>query len=132
MHPYEECHYDHFDACVEDLLNASKDPKSAIDVLTNKHSFKLKGTGPISYYFGCSFGRDDNVSLNFSPKKCIETMVDCHYYIFDAKPKLCFTSPLEKSDHSELDTSKHPDSDGAQKHQSIIGAIQWAVFLGRL
>ena len=41
-------------------------------------------------------------------------------------------SPLEKGDHPELGTSKHLDQYGTQKFQSLIGAIKWAVSLGRL
>ena len=67
LRPYGEDHYEHICVCVEDLLIASKDTKSAIDSLTNKHYFKLKGMGPISYHLGCGFGRDDEGTLNFSP-----------------------------------------------------------------
>ena len=59
-------------------------------------------------------------------------MVDCYYYMFSAKPKLSFSTILEKGDHAELYTSECLDSDGVQKYQSIIGAIQWAVSLGIL
>ena len=56
-------------------------------------------------------------------------MVDCYCNIFGTKPKLSFSSPLEKGDHPELDTSKFLYSDGIQKYQPMIGAIQWAVSL---
>ena len=59
-------------------------------------------------------------------------MVDCYYDMFGTKPKLSFSSPLEKGGYPELDTSENLDSDGIQKHQSMIGAIKWAVSLGRL
>ena len=49
-----------------------------------------------------------------------------------AKPKLSFSLPLDKGDQPELDTSEHLDSDGIHKCQSMIGAIQWAISLGRL
>ena len=39
---------------------------------------------------------------------------------------------LDKGDYPELHTSKHLDQNGIQKHQSLIGAIQWAIPLGRL
>ena len=44
----------------------------------------------------------------------------------------CFSSPLEKVDHHELVTSECIDSYGVQKHQSMIGTIQWDICLGRL
>ena len=130
LRPYWEDHYECITVYADDLLIVSKDPKSIIDVLTNKHSFKLKGTGPISYHLGYDFGRDDYGTLYFGPKKNVETMVDFYYNMFGTKPKLYFTSTLEKSDHPELEASEYIDSDGIQKHESIIGAIQWAVYLG--
>ena len=41
------------------------------------------------------------------------------------------TSPLDKNDHPELDISPLCDDDGIQKYQSLIGALQWAISLGR-
>lgn len=34
------------------------------------------------------------------------------------------TSPLEKGDHPELDTSEFLDEDGQQKYQSLIRSMQ--------
>ena len=65
---YGENHYEHIVFCVDNLLVASNDPKSTPDVLTNERSFKLKGTGPISYRLSCAFGRYDDGTLHFSPK----------------------------------------------------------------
>lgn len=52
--------------------------------------------------------------------------------MFGSKPKQIYASPLKKGDHPGLDTSEYLDQDNTQKCQSIIGAIQWAVSLGRL
>jgi len=41
------------------------------------------------------------------------------------------TSPIEKSDHPELDTSDLLDEDDTIKYQSLIGALQWVVSIGR-
>ena len=51
--------------------------------------------------------------------------------MFGQKPKLTVTSPLEKGDHPELDTSDELDIEDIKKYQSLIGAMQWAVSLGR-
>ena len=40
-------------------------------------------------------------------------------------------SPLEKNDHPELDDSRLLDGDGIAKCQSLIGALQWTISLGR-
>ena len=76
VHPCGEDHYECIAVYADDLLVVSKDPKGITYVLTNKKSFKLKGTGPISYHLGCEFGRDDDVTLNFAPKNNVDKMVD--------------------------------------------------------
>ena len=50
--------------------------------------------------------------------------------MFGEKPKLS-SSPLEKNDHPELDASGEVDSDIISKYQSMIGALQWTISLGR-
>ena len=52
--------------------------------------------------------------------------------MFESKPKLSVMSPLDKGDLPELDTSEHLDQEVMQKFQSLTGAIQCAVSLGRL
>ena len=51
--------------------------------------------------------------------------------LFGTSPKQA-SSPLEKNDHPELDTSEELDVDGIKKYQSLIGALQWAVSIGRM
>ena len=41
-------------------------------------------------------------------------------------------TPLAKGDHPELDATEELDADGVKKYQSLIGALQWVVTLGRL
>ena len=52
--------------------------------------------------------------------------------MFGAESKLSFSSPLEKGDYPELETSECLDSDSMQQCQSMIDAIPWAFSLGRL
>jgi hypothetical protein len=47
------------------------------------------------------------------------------------KPSTSVTSPLEKEDHPELDTSEQCDTDQIAQYQSIIGVLQWIVTVGR-
>ena len=49
-------------------------------------------------------------------RKHIETMIDCYYSMFRTKPKINYSSTLEKGDHPELDTSECLDSDSVQQH----------------
>ena len=57
-------------------------------------------------------------------------MVETYVRLFGEKPKECYSSPLKKGDHPELDTSDLLDADGIQKYQSMIGAMQWAISIG--
>jgi Reverse transcriptase (RNA-dependent DNA polymerase) len=124
-------HYEYIARYVDDLAIASKNPKAITDALTNEHKFKLKGTGPISYHLGCDFYRDEHGVLCMRPKAYIEKIVDNYERLFGSKPKTNVTSPLEKGDHPELDTTEEEEVDGIKRYQSLIGALQWAISLGR-
>ena len=50
--------------------------------------------------------------------------------MFGSKPKE-YTSPLEKGDHPEIDTSEELDEEGKKKYQTMIGCLQWMISLGR-
>jgi hypothetical protein len=58
-------------------------------------------------------------------------MGDTYERLFGCKPKQTYRSPLEKGDHPEMDTTELLDADGIQIYQSLVGAMQWAVSLGR-
>ena len=127
-----EDHYEHIAICVDDLLIASKESQHIVDTLVKKYEFKLKGKGPISYHTDCDFSRDEGETLHFTPRMRIEKMIDCHVNMFRSKPKTNVVFPLKKGKHPELDTSPCLGLDGIQKYQSLIGAIQLAISLGRL
>jgi hypothetical protein len=40
---------------VNDLAFAMRDPQTFVNVLKEKHKFKLKGTGDIVFHLGCDF-----------------------------------------------------------------------------
>ena len=58
-------------------------------------------------------------------------MVETYVRLFGENLKEIYSSPLEKGDHPELDTSDLVDADRIQKYQSMIGAMQWAISIGR-
>jgi hypothetical protein len=124
--------YEYIAVYVDDLAIAAKDPKSITDTLMDKHKFKLKGTGPITYHLGCDFFRDSNGVMCSAPHKYIDKMISSYEQMFGCKPKTNVSSPLEKGDHPELDTSDLLDEKGIQQYQSLIGAMQWAVSIGRI
>ena len=54
-----------------------------------------------------------------------------HYErMFGSLPKKC-SCPIQKDDNPELDTSPELDEDGKRQYQSVIGALQWCITLGR-
>ena len=52
-------HYEYITEYEDDITIASKDPNTIIDILTNVHGFKLKGTGPIECYHGMTFNHNE-------------------------------------------------------------------------
>ena len=124
--------YEYIAVYVDDLAIASKSPKEIIDALTSdRYKLKLKGVGPIAYHLGCDFYRDPDGTLCVGPKRYIEKMLDAYSRMFNGEMPQQFSSPLEKNDHPELDDTKELDAEGITKYQSMIGALQWAISLGR-
>jgi len=66
-----------------------------------------------------------------TPWKYIEKMCATFEQLLGHPPKQVVTSPIEKNDHPELDTSELLSHDDIKKYQSLIGALQWAVSFGR-
>jgi len=124
-------HYKYVTVYVDDLAIASKDPKSITDALTNHHGFKLKGTGPIEYHLGMTFCCNEHGLLEITPRRYIDKMVDTYVRLFGTKPSTKPLSPLEKGDHPEIDDLEFLDDDGIQMYQSLVGALQWSISIGR-
>ena len=123
--------YEYIASYVDDLAIASENPQAIIKLLTEKHKFKLKGTGSIAYHLGMDFYRDQDGTLCIAPKKYVEKLIDNFERLFGHKPTTNVTSPIEKGDHPETDTSEFLAQDDIVIYQSLIGAIQWAVSIGR-
>ena len=125
-------HYEYIASYVDDLAIASRNPQAIIDALEGApNNFKLKGTGPMQFHLGCDFFRDEAGTLCVGPRKYIDRMVQQYESLFGCKPNHKVSSPLEKNDHPETDTSPLLDDDGINKYQSLIGVLQWAITLGR-
>ena len=124
-------HYEYIGIYVDDLEIASRDPKAILEKLKVTYRFILKGSGPMKYHLGCNFERDADGTLCQSPTKYIVRMIDNYVRLFGTQPKE-YTSPLERGDHPELDTSDELDPEGIAIYQSLIGSVQWVVSLGRM
>jgi hypothetical protein len=77
------------------------------------------------------FTRDDDKTLCILPTKYIEKLVKNYEKTFGMKPNTSVTSPLEKGDHPELDTSELCTTEQIAQYQSMISALQWIVTIGR-
>jgi hypothetical protein len=117
---------------VDDLAIAMKDPKFLISALTSSpYNFKLKGSGPIKFHLGMEFSRDNNNVLCLQSKRYLDKMISTYERHFGEKPRHTYHSPLEKGDHPEMDTTDMLDSEKTSLYQSLIGALQWIVTIGR-
>ena len=124
--------YEYIAIYVDDLAIAAKNPQEIIDHLEKQCKYKLKGTGEIHFHLGCDYFRDKDGTLCYAPKKYIEKMIGTYEKLFGSKPNHKVTSPLEKGDHPEIDTSDYLGDNEIKIYQSLIGALQWAVTLGRM
>jgi hypothetical protein len=123
-------HYDYITVYVDDLLIASKDPKSIIEALElDPINFKLKGSGPLSFHLGCHYFCDEDGTRCYSPKKYITRMADAHVRMFGSQPSTKHRLPPANTDHPELNTSDLLDEDGIAQYQSLIGILQWTITL---
>ena len=121
-------HYEYICVYVDDLMVMMKEPQVFFDEL--EHGYKLKGVGEPNYHLGGNFTRDPDGTLAWGAKSYIKRMLDNYKTMFGELPKP-YSAPLVTGDAPELDTSMELDADGIKKYQSLIGALQWCVTLGR-
>jgi hypothetical protein len=69
--------------------------------------------------------------MEISVKCYVDKMIDTYVQLYGEKPRKA-SSPLEQNDHPEMDDSPFLGQDETQQFQSLIGAMQWAVSIGRL
>jgi hypothetical protein len=68
--------------------------------------------------------------MMITPTKYIDKLVKNYEKSFGMKPNTGVTSPLEKGDRPELDTSELCTTEQIAQYQSMIGALQWIVTIG--
>ena len=123
--------YEYVTVYMDDLAIASKDPSTIIDVLTNTHGFKLKGTGPIKCHLRMVFHCDEHGTLRISSWRYIDKMVDTYQQLFGCKLSTK-TLSAQKGDHPEIDDSEFLNEEDTQKYQSMVSMMQWAISSGWL
>jgi hypothetical protein len=123
-------HYEYICVYVDDLMVMMKEPQKFFDELEIKYKYKLKGVGEPAYHLGGNFTRDPDGTLAWGAKSYIKRLLDNYKIMFGDLPKVC-SSPLVHGDTPELDTSALLEPEDIKKYQSVIGALQWCVTLGR-
>ena len=123
-------HYEYVCVYVDDIMHMSTNPQLLFDSLKEKYGYNLAGVGEPSYHLGGNFDRDDDGTLAWGAQAYIKKMLSNYSQLFGTLPKE-YSSPMEEGDHPELDLTAELDQDGIRLYQSLIGALQWAVTLGR-
>jgi hypothetical protein len=108
MHKLDDM-YEYDAVYVYDLERAMKNPKEFADISEKKHKCKTKGTGPLSFDLGLDYSLNEDNTLCLSSTKYVEKLIKSYQRIFGEPPKQNVSSPLEKGDHPELDTSEFFD-----------------------
>ena len=123
--------YEYVCVYVDDLLVAMKNPQAFMDLLQSApHNYKLKGVGDPRYHLGGDFFRDPDGCLCYSAQTYVKRLIVNYTQMFGEPPK-SYMSPLAKGDHPELDLTELSGLADVVKFQSLIGALQWTILLGR-
>ena len=125
-----DTHYEYVCVYVDDIMHMSKNPQALFDALKDQYNYKLAGVGDPSYHLGGDIYRDSDNTLAWGAKGYIKKMLMAYEKLFNSQPKE-YSHPMEEGDHPELDLTPLLNKDGIRMYQSIIGALQWAVTLGR-
>ena len=127
-------HYEYVCVYVDDLLHAGRRGVGFFDDL-KKLGFKLKGVGPPTYHLGGDFKRVDEPEpmMTWGATTYVKKMLDQYKVLFGTDvPKREVHAPLEPGDHPELDESPLLQGREVSIYLTMIGALQWAVALGRI
>ena len=123
-------HYEYVCVYVDDLLAIMKDPEEFFKLLVEEYHYKLKGVEAPQYHLGGNYFRDPDGTLAWGAQKYVSRLLENFEREEGVVPPK-YRSPLEKNSHPELDTSEPLSLVGIKKYQSLIGALQWCVTLGR-
>ena len=85
----------------------------------------------MSYHLGTDYFEDPDGSVVSQPKKYIDKLAKTYKRLFNEDPPKGYKTPLDKSDHPELDSSEIPEGDMAAKYLTMVDQLQWLVTLGR-
>ena len=122
--------YEYICVYVDDLMAIMENPDAFFEELNTKYGYKLKGTGEPTYHLGGDFYRDPDGTLVWGAKTYIKRLLDNLKLLCGENPRP-YSAPIDPKDSPELDETELLNEDGIKQYQSIIGALQWCVTLGR-
>ena len=97
--------YEYIAVHVDDLCIAAESPSAIIQIFKSKYHLKVKGDGKLTYHLGADYFEDPDGTFVSQPKKYIDKLADTYKRLFNEDPLKGYKTPLEKNDHTELDTS---------------------------
>ena len=77
-----------------------------IEIFKTKHHFKVKADGKLNFHLGADYFEDPHGTFAIQPRKYIDKLADTYKRLLNDDPPKGYKTPLDKNDHSELDTSK--------------------------
>ena len=128
-------HHEYVCTWVDDLLHAGKRGEGFFEDLKDL-GYKLKGVGAPRYHLGGDFRRVEHPEpgmLTWGSYTYVKKMLDQYKHLFGQEvPKREIHAPLEPGDHPEIDETDFLEGQDISIYQTMIGAMQWAVSLGRI
>ena len=119
--------YEYIAVSVDDLCIAAESPSAIISFFKTKYHLKVKGDSKLNYHLGAHYFEDPDGTLvsQPTPKKYIDKLADTYKRLFNDDPPKGYKTPLDKNDHSELDTSEILEGVMAAKYLTMVGQLQW-------
>src|SRR5687768_16043981 len=110
--------YEYIFEYVDDLAFTMKDPDQPIDTLETRYGFKTKEASPLRIFLG---------NYSYRNNEGVGCMVTQRYI---EKLNQSYESPMKKSEHPELHTSKFIDKSEIEQYQFLLGTMQWTISPG--
>ena len=85
----------------------------------------------MTYHLGADYFEDPDGTFVSQPKEYIDKLAETYKRLFNEDPPKGYKTPLDKNDHTELDTSEILEGDMAAKYLTMVGQVQWLVTFGR-
>ena len=92
---------------------------------------KVKEDGKLSYHLGADYFEDPDGTFVSQPRKYIDKLAETYKRLFNDEPPKGHKTPLDKNNHSELDSSEILEGHMGAKYLTMVGQLQWLVALGR-